>query len=66
VLLGSTRASLWRPFRQETPCGVSEQSNLSSQELGAILPRNQAAADTWNAGGEAYERISLQITDGPT
>lgn len=38
-------------------------TDLKTMSFTNILPRNQQAADTWNAGGANYDRISKQIAD---
>ena len=38
----------------ETPTSTGPKS---------VLPHNHAAANTWSAGGAAYDRISRQIAD---
>lgn len=42
---------------------TATQTNQPTDLPGKILPGNQPAADTWDAGGQAYEKISLQISD---
>ncbi len=42
---------------------AATQDTSTIQEPGTILYRNQVVAETWDAGGQAYERISLQIAD---